>query len=297
MPTMTTRRSTPPEGFEREVGPGGLETRALPGKERLEARAKADGKRMLSGYGSVFNQRATIAGWFYEWDEEVAPGAWAKSISEGDIRSMFNHDTNWLLGRTKSGSLRLEEDDTGLLYETDINADDPNALSVYARVERGDVDGSSIWFRIIRQEWTEPTDDNGLERPLRRILEGELFEAGPVVFPAFPQTTVSARSSEVLDRVLRAAGVDKASRRARQAAEWLSDPASAEQEIRSLFASAPELRDALCSCSTSNTPESHRAADEAPGAGNGTPPVGHLPHPSFYAARAKATAARFGLPT
>jgi hypothetical protein len=96
----------------------------------------------------------------------------------------------------------------------------------------------------------------------------------------------------VVDRVLRAAGVDKAGRRARLASDLLSDPAAVEQELRSLFASAPELRDAVCSCST--TP--HRAADEAPGGGNGTPPSGHLPHPDFYAARARATAARFGLP-
>lgn len=286
-----TRRSSPPAGFERETGPGGLEVRTLPGKDRLEARAAASGKKMLVGYGSVTGQRTTIRGWFDEWDEEVAPGAWAKSISEGDIRSMFNHDTNWLLGRTKSGTLRLEEDDDGLLYETDINADDTNALSVYAKVERGDVDGSSVWFRVIRQEWTEPTDDNGLERSLRRILEAELFETGPVVFPAFEQTTVTARSLGIVDPVLRAAGVDKASRRARLASELISDPSAIEAELRTLFASAPELREAVCSCSTST---SRRAASEAPGTDNGTPPAGHLPA-QYFTQRARATASRFGL--
>lgn len=281
---------TMPDGFEREQGPGGLEVRTVPGKERLEARAAGDGKKMLVGYGSVFDQRTTIDGFFSSWDEEVAPGAWDKSIDEGDIRSMFNHDTNWLLGRTSNKTLRLASDKTGLRYETDINPDVAHAVSVHAMVERGEVDGSSVWFRVIRQEWTQPTESNGLERPLRRITEGELIETGPVVFPAFTQTSVTARSLALVDRTLRSAGVDKASRRARLAADLLADPAALESELRSLFATAPELREAVCSCST----PSHRAADEAPDGDNGTPPGGHLPASPIHA-RARATASRFGL--
>lgn len=281
---------TRPDGFEREMGPGGLEVRTIPGKERLEARATADGKKMLVGYGSVFNQSTTIGGFFYSWDEEVAPGTWDKSISEGDIRSMFNHDTNWLLGRTSNETLRLSSDKTGLRYETDINADVAHAVSVHAMVERGEVDGSSVWFRVIREEWTEPTEDNGLERPRRRITEAELIETGPVVFPAFTQTTVTARGLSLVDRTLRSAGIDKASRRARLAADLLSDPAALESELRSLFATAPDLREAVCSCNTT----SHRAAPVAPGEDNGTPPSRHLPADPIQA-RARATASRFGL--
>lgn len=295
MTTQTARRSGRPEGFEREAGPGGLEVRTIPGRERLEARATASGKKMLVGYGSVSNQTTTIEGWFSEWDEEVADGAWTKTIAEGDIRSMFNHDTNWLLGRTKSGSLRLSEDDVGLEYETDINPDDPNALSVYAKVERGDVDGSSVWFRVLAEEWTYPTKDNGLERAKRRITEAQLFETGPVVFPAFEQTTVVARSAfPKLDRVLRIAGVDDASRMARRASELIADPAALEAELRTLFASAPDLRDAVCSCDTSRITPPTRAAATAPGDGNGTPPSGHLPA-EYFTRRAQATASRFGL--
>lgn len=289
-----TIRSAPPEGFTREQGPGGLEVRTIPGKERLEARATAAGKKMLVGYGSVSNVTTTIEGWFSEWDEEVADGAWTKTIAEGDIRSMFNHDTNWLLGRTKSGSLRLEEDDVGLEYETDINGDDPNALSVYAKVERGDVDGSSVWFRVLAEEWTYPTKDNGLERAKRRITEAQLFETGPVVFPAFEQTTVTARSAwPKIDQALRIAGVDEASRRARRACELIADPVAIEAELRSLFASSPELRDAVCSCSTEHN-QPQRAAGQAPVDGNGTPPSGHLPAEYFHR-RARATASRSGL--
>lgn len=286
-PTMT--RNSRPEGFTREQGPGGLEVRTV-GTATGEVRAEGDSEApQLIGYGSVFDQRATIEGFFFEWDEEVAPGAWAKSISEGDIRSMFNHDEAWLLGRTKSGSLRLSEDKEGLLYEVDINPDDTNAMSVHAKVARGDVDGSSVWFRVIREEWTEPTDDNGLERPLRRITEASLFETGPVVFPAFEQTSVAARSMNVLDGVLRSAGVTKDGRRARLAADLLANPQHAEAELRRLLAQAPALRDAVCACTHEG-----RAADEAPGKGT-PPPNGHLPTPDFYILRARATAARGGL--
>lgn len=285
MPPTSNR----PNGFEREQGPGGLEVRARAAATG-ELRADGDdGAPLLVGYGSVFNQRATIGGFFSEWDEEVAPGAWAKSIAEGDIRSMFNHKAEKLLGRTKGGSLRLSEDDEGLLYEVDIDPDVSHAMDVYSMVKRGDVDGSSVWFRVIREEWTEPTDDNGLERSLRRITEAILFETGPVVFPAFEQTSVSARAMDVLDGVLRTAGVAKSTKRARLASDLLANPALAEDELRSLLAQAPALRDAVCACTHEG-----RAADEAPG--NGTPSGnGHLPPTDFYLMRARATASRGGL--
>lgn len=257
-----------PQGFHRECGPGGLEVRTS--KTPAEARAAGDDtKPMIVGYGSVAEQRTTIEGMFSEWDEEVARGAWATTIADGDIRSMFNHDTNQLLGRTKAGTLRLSEDDGGLLYEVDINPDDPMAMGVHAKVARGDVDGSSVWFRVVRQEWTYPTEQNGLERPVRRILEGMLFETGPVTFPAFEQTSSSARALAPVDAVLRAAGISKASKRARLAADLIADPDTIEAELRHLFASAPELRSAVCACSPEDraaeaAPADGRAADTAP---------------------------------
>lgn len=293
---MEATRSAP-AGFERELGPGGLEVRTLPGVERIEARdATASSGPGITGYGSVSGVRTTIEGWWDEWDEEVAPGAWAKTIAEGDIRSMFNHDVNRLLGRTTAGTLRLSEDDTGLLYDVDINALDANAMSVHAQVARGDVSGSSVWFRVIRQEWTVATEDNGLERDLRRILEAMLFETGPVTFPAFVTTSANVRSLTMLDRTLRSVS-PRTARRARDVADLLSDPAAYRRELRGLdeelaelLAARPELRDAVCSC-----PSTSRAADEAPGTSTGTPPAGHLPTPAQYDRRARGLAARYGL--
>ena len=272
-----------PSGFDRECGPGGLEVRVLPLVGRpLEARAKSDDTTpMISGYGSVSGQTTTIEGMFTDWDEEVSAGAWAATIKVSDVRSMFNHDTNQLLGRTKAGTLRLSEDDDGLFYEVDINPDDPMAMGVHAKVLRGDVDGSSVWFRVVRQEWAYPNETNELERPKRTIIEGQLFETGPVTFPAFEQTTSTARSLGALDGVLRAAGMAKASRRAALAAD-LASGLDLEDELRHLFASAPDLRAAVCSCQTSEG----RAADPAPeGAAASTPdPVASTP---LWLARAR----------
>jgi HK97 family phage prohead protease len=182
-----------PQGFEREQGPDGVETRALARTPATRA-AGDDGGPVIEGYGAVTGVSTTIEGWFSDWDEEIARGAFAQAL-DGDVRSMFNHDTNWLLGRTVAESLRLSEDDTGLFYETDVNPDDAQAMSVHARVKRGDVSGSSIWFRVAEENWEYPSDDNDLERAKRTILRvSPLFEVGPVVFPAFETTTSSARS-------------------------------------------------------------------------------------------------------
>lgn len=250
-----------PKGFQREQGPGGLEARMA----TIEVRAADDDAPGIQGYGSVAEQATTIEGYFSDWDEEVAAGAWTQTIKTGDIRSMFNHDTNQLLGRTSAGTLRLKEEDEGLWYDVDINTDDPMAMGVHAKVARGDVDGSSVWFRVVRQEWTYPNDQNDLERPKRRILEAQLFEVGPVTFPAFEQTTSQARSLSPMDAVLRSAGLDSAAKRARLG-ERLAAGEDLENELRHLFASAPDLRDAVCSCRLADdpAPATERAAEPSP---------------------------------
>lgn len=182
-----------PQGFDRELGPDGVEARALVRTPATRA-AGDDAGPIIEGYGAVTGVVTTIEGWFSDWDEEIAKGAFAEAL-DGDVRSMFNHDTNWLLGRTVAGSLRLEEDDTGLHYEVDVNPDDAQAMSVHARVARGDVSGSSIWFYVEAETWQYPSDDNDLERAKRTITKvNPLVETGPVVFPAFVTTTSAARS-------------------------------------------------------------------------------------------------------
>lgn len=240
-----------PEWFTRTLGPGGLEMRATPlATAPVEARdAGGDSAPVIAGLGSVSNTITTIDDGWDVYTEEIVSGAWRQTIATGDIRSMMNHDTNWLLGRTKSGTLRLAETDPGLTYEIDVNRDDPNAMSVHARVARGDIDGSSVWFRVVKQSWSFPADTNDLEYPHRQILEGQLYEVGPVVFPAYETTTSAARALRPLDGALRSVGVAP-ERRARLAADLLLDPfdEALAAELRSMLGRSPELRDAVCSC-------------------------------------------------
>lgn len=286
-----------PEGFARETGPGGLETRLGSVPVTIETRADDDGAKRIVGYASVFDTPTRIGGLFSDWDEEVAKGAWTKTLKESKrILSMFNHDTGRVLGSTEAGSARFSEDDTGLRYEVDVNTDDPLAMSAFAQVDRGEVRGASVWFRVVRQEWTYPSDDNGLDVRKRRILEAQLFEGGPVVFPAFDATTAGTRSLRAIDVALRAADAPD-DLRAQLAADALADPDKFEHDLRALLDRTPQLRDAVCACShTSSSPdgegEDRAAPDGAPG--HGTPPAaGHLPA-DIYLARARGWAARLG---
>jgi HK97 family phage prohead protease len=132
-----------------------------------------------------------IAGRFRE---RIAPGAFLDAIGPGqDVAALFNHDPNQVLGRTTSGTLRLEEAAASLAFAVDINPDDPQALGVLARVKRGDVRGASFSFTVGDEAWDYPKD--GL--PIRTILRvDELFDVGPVCFPAYKATRVQALEQE-----------------------------------------------------------------------------------------------------
>lgn len=153
----------------------------------LAVRTADDGPR-IGGYAARFNAETVIAGLFRE---RIAPGAFAEAVSRDDVRALFNHDANWVLGRTKSGTLTLAEDEQGLRYEVVLNQADPDAASVLAKVQRGDVDGSSFAFSVDAEEWDYPPD----AMPLRTIRAVHLFDVSPVAYPAYDTTSVSARTA------------------------------------------------------------------------------------------------------
>jgi HK97 family phage prohead protease len=158
-----------------------MERRSL--LEPVEARTD-DGGQRIAGYGAVFNSETVIGG---EFREKIAPGAFSKAIG-GDVRSFFNHNSALILGRTKSGTLRLKEDERGLSYEVDL-PDTQAGRDLRVSMDRGDVDGSSFSFRVTRDNW-----EMGEGLPLRTIHEVELFEVGPVTMPAYDDATVALRS-------------------------------------------------------------------------------------------------------
>lgn len=151
---------------------------------------RTDGEPTVSGYAALYNTETVIAGFFRE---RIAPGAFKSALAgEDDVRALFNHDSNIVLGRTKSGTLKLSDTKKGLRYDIELNPDDPEAMSVRAKIRRGDVSGSSFGFIVLGEEWQEPKDKRDL--PLRTITEMELFDVSPVTFPAYPQTSVTART-------------------------------------------------------------------------------------------------------
>lgn len=167
----------------------GFELRVSAG--RPELRSADGGLRQIVGYAAVFNREAVIAGNFRE---RVMPGAFRDAIAASDVRGLFNHDPSRVLARSKAGTLRVFEDEIGLRYEIDLNANDPEALSLAAKVERGDVSGSSFRFILPRDgQRMDPADGAG-QLPMRTITRiSELIDVGPVTFPAYDETTTEAR--------------------------------------------------------------------------------------------------------
>lgn len=155
----------------------------------VEARDGAKDQRIV-GHAAVFNTDTDIGGYFVE---RVAPGAFKRAVAEDDVRSLFNHDPNYVLGRTKAGTLVLREDDTGLMTET-IPPDTQFARDLQISIARGDISQMSFGFRVKGEAWEERSDGKWL----RTITDVELFDISPVTFPAYPTTDVGLRSLNAL---------------------------------------------------------------------------------------------------
>ena len=151
------------------------------------------GKRYLEGYFSVFGEPYQV---WDGWIETIERGAFARYLSSGqDVKVLWNHDSNIVLGATGNGTATLREDETGLFGSVEINEADQEAVNAYARVARGDVDGCSFGFDIARQE--EWWDDDGVYHT--KITEVDpLYEVSPCTFPAYSATSISARAKESL---------------------------------------------------------------------------------------------------
>lgn len=155
-----------------------------------------NGKRRLEGYFAVFDQPYEV---YPGWIETIAPGAFSRALASGqDVKVLWNHNPDIVLGSTGNKTADLREDQRGLFGGTDINEQDQDAKNAYARVDRGDVNGCSFGFEISRME--ESWDEDGTYRT--RILEvSPLYEVSPCTFPAYTQTSITARAQEQLAEV------------------------------------------------------------------------------------------------
>lgn len=158
----------------------------------LTVRAATEGDKIfIEGDAAVFNQETVIGSWFREM---IKPGAFKRVLSEKpDVIAAYNHDWNIVLARTTNGTLTLQETDNGLSYRAEVNQNDPEAMSVYEKVKRGDVPQASFAFTVRSEEWINPADNK--ELPLRSVTEiDELYDVGPCTFGAYPQASAQARS-------------------------------------------------------------------------------------------------------
>lgn len=154
-----------------------------------EFNTREDGEALsIEGYFAVFNSTYNI---MPGMSESVAPGAFTDTIS-GDVRALINHDTGLVLGRTKAGTLTLRQDERGLWGHIDINLDDSDAMNLYARVKRHDVDQCSFGFDILDEE-TEAREDGSVHWTIKKV---ELYEVSVCTFPAYEETSVNARKKD-----------------------------------------------------------------------------------------------------
>ena len=154
-----------------------------------EFQTREDGENLsIEGYFAVFDSNYEIAPGM---SESIAQGAFSRTIS-GDIRALINHDTTLVLGRTKANTLLLREDAHGLWGHIDINPNDGDAMNLYERVKRGDVDQCSFGFDI-RSEDTDINEDGSVHWTIKDV---DLYEVSCCTFPAYETTNISARTAQ-----------------------------------------------------------------------------------------------------
>ena len=171
-------------------------------------KTREDGEELrIEGYFAVFNSIYQI---WADMSESVAPGAFSDTLG-GDIRALIDHETMYVLGRNQAGTLELREDSHGLWGSILINPNDQDAMNLYARVKRGDVNQCSFGFDILEEE-TDFHDDGSVHWTIAKV---KLYEVSVCTFPAYAETSVQARKDEYNELMKRKADKWRADMRAR----------------------------------------------------------------------------------
>ncbi len=157
----------------------------------LEIREVEGGLRTITGYAVKWEMKSVTMGYWRRFKEQFKRGAFTDSLTQDDQLALWSHDYSQVLGRTKNGTLRLFEDEIGLRFELDL-ADTTLGDDTYKTIKRGDVDGVSFGFQMVKEEWDESDPDN----VVRSVTKAKLIEISPVAFPAYPDSQVSARSHD-----------------------------------------------------------------------------------------------------
>ena len=158
---------------------------------QLDNNQEATDKKIISGYFIVFDTETEL---YPGVREEVSPDALV-GVDLSDVKALIDHDTAKVLGRTKASTLSLSVDSKGLYGEIIVNESDQEAMNLYSRVQRGDVDQCSFGFEILNEEMIQNSDGT-----VKFIIKSiNLYEVSVVTFPAYQETAVEARSKQIED--------------------------------------------------------------------------------------------------
>lgn len=154
---------------------------------------ESDGGTCIEGHAAVFDSWSETLGGIFPFKEKVRKGAFSESIGRDDIRALFNHDPNYVLGRNRAGTLELVEDDVGLRVR--ITPPDTSwARDITTSIRRGDISQMSIGFVVEDDEWSSK---DGIDT--RELKKVRLFDVSPVTFPAYTATDVGVRAMQEYD--------------------------------------------------------------------------------------------------
>lgn len=154
--------------------------------EDMEVRSEEGKPTILRGYAAVFEKLSVP---LFGFREKIRAGAFSESLRKNNVKALWNHNADFPLGSTNGKTLTLEEDDKGLRFELEL-PDNSWGRDAAIAVKRKDVDGVSFGFNVNKDEWDHSKKDN----PIRTLVDVNLIEISPTPFPAYPATSISARS-------------------------------------------------------------------------------------------------------
>lgn len=249
----------------------------------------------FTGHAAVFNTRTAIGNplrWgFYE---EVAPGSFTKTLSEGDARMLIDHDSYYVVSRVSASSLLLAEDARGLAVDSALDTGLSYVNDLKANVRNKNITGMSFGFYVIKDDWISETvelsDGTSTEVEVRRILEVRLIEVSAVTFPAYEDTDAELASvASALAHRGDAAAIERRAAFRPELGELLQHLAPTDQTTQAAAVPA-----AAPSTSQDEVREPGQSTREAQP--DDEPAVSTRPALSAVSLRMRAHAARWGLP-
>lgn len=163
------------------------------GRPPVILRSQAAGIVRFSGHAAVFDQRTWIGDPHKQWGfwEQVAPGAFSRAIAQDDVAFLYNHNEDTVMARTGSGTLKLRQDDVGLVVEADLDPTDVDVARLVPKLERGDVSKMSFAFHV-EKESSEYLDDGTEVRTIHAV--SPLWDVSAVTYPAYAGTDAALRA-------------------------------------------------------------------------------------------------------